>query len=146
MICIVNQFAGFFMVQVFTEEYFEKDPVGTRYFGDIGFLLGFYRDVDRLPIDIEVTQLYDIFFQHHNDVVAITQCNVKLHVIVIPIFNLALISDKDENATLFHLSKYSGKLYRNIVCKMQIEMSNLYFTCICNQLHLYFPKFINLLF
>ena len=55
MICIVNQLAGFFMVQVFTEEYFEKDPVGTRYFGDIGFLLGFYRDVDRLRIDIEVT-------------------------------------------------------------------------------------------
>ena len=65
---------------------------------------------------------------------------------MIPIFNLALISDKDENATLFHLSKYSGKLYRNNVCKMQIEISNLYFTCICNQLHLYFPKFINLLF
>ena len=55
MICIVNQLAGFFMVQVFTEEYFEKDPVGTRYFGDIGFLLGFYRNVDELHIDIEVT-------------------------------------------------------------------------------------------
>ena len=94
------------MVQVFTEECFGKDPVGTWYFGDIGFLLGFYRDVDRLRIDIEVTYLYDIFFQHHNDVVAITQCNVKLQVIVIPIFNLPLISDKDENATLFHFSKY----------------------------------------
>ena len=76
-------------------------------------------------IEIEVTSLYDIFFQHHNDVVAITKCNVKLHVIVIPIFNAVLISDKDENAILFHLSKYSDKLYGNIVCKMQIEMSNL---------------------
>ena len=55
LICIVNQLAGFFMVQVFTEECFGKDPVGTWYFGDIGFLLGFYRDVDRLRIDIEVT-------------------------------------------------------------------------------------------
>ena len=100
------------MVQVFTEEYFEKDPVGTRYFGDIGFLLGFYRDVDRLRIEIEVTQLYDIVFQHHNDA----------------IFKVVLISDKDENATLFHLSKYSDKVYGNIVCKMQIEMRNLYIT------------------
>ena len=33
------------------------------------------------------------------------------------------------------------KLYGNIVCNMQIEMSNLYFTCICNQLHLYLPQF-----
>ena len=33
----------------------------------------------------------------NNDVVAITQRNVKLHVIVIPIFNVVLISDKDEN-------------------------------------------------
>ena len=64
---------------------------------------------------------------------------------MIPIFNVALISDKDENATLFHLSKYSDKLYGNIVGKMQIEMSNLYATCICNQRHLYLPQFINLL-
>ena len=42
-----------------------------------------------------------------------------------------MISDKDENAintgkhvVLFHLSKYSEKLYGNIVYKMQIEMSN----------------------
>ena len=55
LICIVNQLVGFFMVQVFTEECFGKDPVGTWYFGNIGFLLGFYRDVDRLRIDIEVT-------------------------------------------------------------------------------------------
>ena len=48
------------------------NPVDTRYCGDIGFLLGFHRDVDRLRIDIEVTSLYDIFFQHHNDVAAIT--------------------------------------------------------------------------
>ena len=48
---------------------------------------------------------------------------------VIPIFNV--ISDKDENAinkgkhvVLFHLSKYSDKLYNNIVYKIQIEMSN----------------------
>ena len=27
--------------------------------------------IDRLRIKIEVTSLYDIFFQHHNDVVAI---------------------------------------------------------------------------
>ena len=50
---------------------------------------------------------------------------------MIPIFNVVLISDKDENAinkgkhvVLFHLSKYSDKLYGNIVYKMQIEMSN----------------------
>ena len=65
---------------------------------------------------------------------------------MIPIFSLVLISDKNKNATLFHLSKYSGKLYCNIVCKMQIEMSNLYSTCTCNQLHLYLPQFSNLLF
>ena len=45
--------------------------------------------------------------------------------------NFQLISDKDENAinkgkhfVLFHLSKYSDKLYGNIVYKLQIEMSN----------------------
>ena len=42
-----------------------------RYCGDIGFLLGFHRDVERLRIETEVTSLCDIFFQH-NDVVAIT--------------------------------------------------------------------------
>ena len=47
-------------------------PVGTRYCGDIGFLLDLHRDIDQLRIEIEVTSLYDIFFQHHNDVVAIT--------------------------------------------------------------------------
>ena len=46
--------------------------VGTRYRGDIGFLLDFHRDVDRLRTDIEVTSLYDIFFQYHVDVVVIT--------------------------------------------------------------------------
>ena len=64
---------------------------------------------------------------------------------MIPIFNVALISDKDENAILFHLSKYSHNLYDNIVCKMQIEMiemNNLYFSCICNQFHSYLPQFI----
>ena len=50
---------------------------------------------------------------------------------MIPVFNVVLISDNDENTTdngkhvvLFHLSKYSDKLYGNIVYKMQIEMSN----------------------
>ena len=45
--------------------------VGTRYCGDIGFLLDLRRDIDRLRIEIEVTSLNDIFFQHHNAVVAI---------------------------------------------------------------------------
>ena len=105
--------------------------MGTRYCGDIGFLLDLHRDINRLRIEIEVTSLYDIFFQHHNDVVAITLRNVKLHIIVIPIFNLVLISHKDENAinngkhaVLFLLSKYSDKLYGNIDHKTQIEMSN----------------------
>ena len=105
--------------------------MGTRYCGDIGFLLDLHRDIDRLCIEIEVTSLYDIFFQHHNDVLAIRYRNVKLHVIAIPIFNVVLISDKDENAinngkhvVLFHLSKYSDKPYGNIVYKIQIEMSN----------------------
>ena len=89
--------------------------------GDIGVLLGFHRDVDRLRIEIEVTSLYDIFFQHHNDVVAIMSYNVKLHVTVIPIFNVVLISDKDENEILFHLSKYSDKLYGNIACKCRLK-------------------------
>ena len=66
-------------------------PMGTRYCGDIGFLLDFHLDVDRLRID--ATSLYDIFVQHHNDVVAITRRSVKLHVIVMPIFNVVLISD-----------------------------------------------------
>ena len=59
---------------------------------------------------------------------------------VIPIFN-GLISDKDENkindGNLFHLSKYSDKLYGNIVYKMQIEISFKY------QIPLYFPRFQN---
>ena len=59
---------------------------------------------------------------------------------LIRIFN-GLISDKDENAindgNLFHLSKYSDKLYGNIVYKMQIEISFKY------QIPLYFPRFQN---
>ena len=50
---------------------------------------------------------------------------------MIPIVNVILISDKDENAiidgkhvVLFNLSKYPDKFYGNIVYKMQIEMSN----------------------
>ena len=46
-------------------------PVGTRYGGDIGFLLDLHRYIDQLRIEMEVISLY-IFFQHHNDVVAIT--------------------------------------------------------------------------
>ena len=41
-------------------------PVGTRFCGDISFLLDFHSNIDRLRIEIEVTSLYDIFFQHHN--------------------------------------------------------------------------------
>ena len=48
------------------------NPVGTRYCSDVGFLLDLHRDIDRLRFEIEVTSLYDIFFQHLNDVVAIT--------------------------------------------------------------------------
>ena len=47
-------------------------PVGTQYCADIGILLDLDHDIDRLCIEIEVVSLYDIFFQHHNDVVAIT--------------------------------------------------------------------------
>ena len=49
---------------------------------------------------------------------------------MIPIFNVILISDKDENAindrkhALFHLSKYSDKLFGNIVYRIQIAVSN----------------------
>ena len=49
----------------------DASPVGIRYCGDIGFLLDLHRDIDQLRIEIEVTSLYDIFFQHDNDVVAI---------------------------------------------------------------------------
>ena len=93
--------------------------MGTRYCDDIGILLDLHRDTDRLRFEIEVTSLYDIFFQHPNDFVAIT---------LIPIFNFVLISDKDENAinkgkhvVLLHLSKYSDRLYGNIIYKIQIE-------------------------
>ena len=60
---------------------------------------------------------------------------------VIPIFD-GLISDKDENkisndGNLFHLSKYSDKLYGNIVYKMQTEISFKY------QIHLHLPQFQN---
>ena len=79
------------------------NQVFTRYCGNISFLLGFHRDVDRLRIDIEVTSLYDIFFQHHNDAVVITEWNTKFHVVVIQISTVLLISDKDENVTLFYL-------------------------------------------
>ena len=74
-----------------------------------------------------MTSLYDIFFQHHNDAVAITYRKVKLHGIAIPIFNVVLISDKDENAInngkhiLFHLSKCFDKLYVNIVLKNELK-------------------------
>ena len=46
-------------------------PSGHANCSDIVFLLDFHRDIDRLPIEIKVTSLFDIFFQHHNDVVAI---------------------------------------------------------------------------
>ena len=56
---------------------------------------------------------------------------MKHHVIIILIFNVVLILDNDENAinngdnvALFNLSKFSNKLYGNIVHKIQIEMSN----------------------
>ena len=59
---------------------------------------------------------------------------------LIPIFN-GLISDKDENSindgNLFHLSKYSDKLYGNIVYKMQMEISFKY------QIHLHLARFQN---
>ena len=46
---------------------------------------------------------------------------LKLYVILIPIFNVVLISDKNEinngKHVLFHLSKCSDKLYGNIVLK-----------------------------
>ena len=48
---------------------------------------------------------------------------------MIPIFNVVLISDKDENAInngkhiLFHLSKCSDKLSGNIAIKTSIAMS-----------------------
>ena len=86
-------------------------PVGTRCCGDTGFLLDLHCDIDGLRIEIEVTSLYYIFFQHHGDVVAI------------PIFNVVWISDKDEinngkHVVLFHLSKYFDKLYGNTVYKI----------------------------
>ena len=105
-------------------------PVGTQYCGDIGILLDLDHDIDRLCIEIEVVSLYDIFFQYHNDVVAIMQRNIKRH--VVPIFGVVLTSDEDRNGMnnngkhvdLFHLSNYSDKLYGDIVYKMQVEMSN----------------------
>ena len=48
------------------------DPVGNRYCSDIVFLLDLHHDIDQLRIKTEVISLYDIFFQYHNDVIAIT--------------------------------------------------------------------------
>ena len=69
----------FFKIKIPTEELLFRSryfctisPVGTRYCHDIGFLLGFHRDIDRIRIETEVKSLYDIFFQHHNDVATIT--------------------------------------------------------------------------
>ena len=54
--------------------------MGTRYCGDIGFLLDLNRDIDRLRAEIEVRSIYDTFFQHHNDVVAIiAQCKTSCY-------------------------------------------------------------------
>ena len=47
-------------------------PVDTRYCSGIGFLLDLHRDIDQLRIETKVASLYDIFFQHHDDVIAIT--------------------------------------------------------------------------
>ena len=69
---------------------------------------------------------------------------------------MVLISEKDENAinngkqvVLFHLLKYSDKLYSNIVYKIQIEMSNfiqvpasLAFAAISEFLFLGFSRFV----
>ena len=50
---------------------------------------------------------------------------------MITIFNVVLISDKDQNVinkgkhvVVFYLSKYFDKLYGNIICKMKIEMGS----------------------
>ena len=50
---------------------------------------------------------------------------MKLHVIAIPIFNVVLISDQNENPINNGNTLLSDKLYGNIVYKMQTEMSNL---------------------
>ena len=88
--------------------------MGTQYRGDIGFWL---------RIETELTSSYDSFFQHHNDVIAITYRNRKLHVIVIPIFNVVLISDKDENVinnskhlVLFHFRSSRAEMF----CKKDV--------------------------
>ena len=49
-----------------------NNPVGPRYCDNIDFSLDLHLDEDQLRIEIEVTSLYNVFFQHHNDVVAIT--------------------------------------------------------------------------
>ena len=54
----------------------EKNVVASQWARNIVatlvFLLDIHRDIDRLRIEIEVTTLFDIFFQHHIDVVATT--------------------------------------------------------------------------
>ena len=47
-------------------------PNGSDIVATSVFLLDLHCDLGRLRFEIEVTSLYDIFFQHHNDVVAIT--------------------------------------------------------------------------
>ena len=70
----------------------------------------------------------DIVIWYHNDAEALTYSNVKLHVTVISIFNVVLMSDKDENETnndkyvLFHLSKYSDKFYIILFIEMSIQI------------------------
>ena len=66
----------------------------------------------------------------------------KVHARVIPILNVILILDKDENAinngkhVLFHLSKCSIKLY-----KMQTEMGDFIQVPPSLHLRLYLPQF-----
>ena len=40
---------------------YHRFPVGTRYWGDISFMLDLHRDIDRLRIVIEVISLYNLF-------------------------------------------------------------------------------------
>ena len=49
-----------------------SEPSGHPILWRYRFFVGLHRDIDRLRIEIEVTSLYDIFFQYHNDVAAIT--------------------------------------------------------------------------
>ena len=52
-------------------------PSGHEILWQHRFFVGLHRDIDRLRFETEVISLYDIYFQDHNDVGAVTYAQCK---------------------------------------------------------------------